>query len=187
MKAPNRLGSAALDSFNGRPGDNILKIKYRLDYTISSPDDAPGIDFSPGRGTCSVAMALTIGLVLLSGCAGSRPVLYPNAKLSNVGQAQAEQDINECMALAEASGAGSGKAADAAQKTAGAAAVGGASGAAVGAIGGHAGRGAARGSAGAAAGSLTRSLLKSREPTNLEKRFVDQCLHDRGYKTIGWK
>jgi hypothetical protein len=164
-----------------------LKIKDRLDRAVASPDNAPGIDSILGRGTCPLAMALTAALVLLSGCAGSRPVLYPNAKLNNVGQAQAEQDINECMALAEASGAGSGKAADAAKKTAGAAAVGGATGAAVGAIGGHAGRGAARGSAGAATGSLTRSLLKSREPTNLEKRFVDQCLHDRGYKTIGWK
>ena len=164
-----------------------MKIKNRSNYTTWWSHNAPVIDVLLGGRPRLVATALTAGLVLLSGCAGSRPVLYPNAKLSNVGQAQAEQDINECMALAEASGAGSGKAADAAKKTAGAAAVGGASGAAVGAIGGHAGRGAARGSAGAAAGSLTRSLLKSREPTNLEKRFVDQCLHDRGYKTIGWK
>jgi hypothetical protein len=126
--------------------------------------------------------------VLLSGCAASRPVLYPNAHLNTVGSAQADQDIDECFAIAEASGAGAGKGADIAKKTAGAAAVGGASGAAVGAVRGtKVGRTAGAGAAGAGTAALTRGLIKSNEPTQLEKRFVEQCLHDRGYKTIGWK
>jgi hypothetical protein len=66
--------------------------------------------------------------------------------------------------------------------------VGGASGAAVGAVRGRkVGRTAGAGAAGAGTAALTRGLLKSNEPTQLEKRFVDQCLHERGYKTIGWQ
>ena len=134
------------------------------------------------------AIVAVFAAVLLSGCGASRPVFYPNAHLNSVGAVQADQDIDECVALAEASGAGAGKGADIATQTAGAAAVGGASGAAVGAVRGRrVGRTSGAGAAGAGTAALTRGLLKSREPTQLEKRFVEQCLHDRGYKTIGWK
>lgn len=147
-----------------------------------------GICNSPYAAWSGRAIVVACAAVFVSGCAASRPVLYPNAHLNSVGAAQAEQDIDECIALADASGAGAGKGADIAKKTAGAAAVGGASGAAVGAVRGKkVGRTAGAGAAGAGAAAMTRGLIKSSEPTQLEKRFVDQCLHERGYKTIGWK
>ncbi|MBW2448714.1 MAG: hypothetical protein JRG83_22750, partial [Deltaproteobacteria bacterium] len=55
------------------------------------------------------------------------------------------------------------------------------------AVRGHAGRGAATGAAGAAAGGLVRGLFRSREPDPVERRFVEQCLRDRGYQPIGWR
>ncbi len=40
--------------------------------------------------------------LLVAGCSVKRPVLYPNAKLQKVGQAQAQQDIDICCRMAEA-------------------------------------------------------------------------------------
>ena len=42
------------------------------------------------------------GLLALGGCASSQsPVLYPNAKLKQVGREQASRDIEECRKLAD--------------------------------------------------------------------------------------
>ncbi len=124
----------------------------------------------------------------LAGCAAPRPVFYPNAHLAKVGESTVQQDIDACMVMAETSGVsrtgGAGQAAGNVGKTA---AVGAAGGAAVGAIRGHAGRGAAMGAAGGAAGGTMRELFRAREPDPLFKNFVDRCLKEKGYETIGWK
>jgi hypothetical protein len=122
-------------------------------------------------------------------------VLYPNAHLNSVGRAAAEQDVAACLELADAYvGTDS-----AAEKAGTGAAVGGGSGAAIGAAGGaaggairgNAGRGAAVGAAsGAAAGAtagLLRGMFSARDPDPVYKRYVDTCLRERGYQTIGWK
>jgi hypothetical protein len=70
-----------------------------------------------------------------------------------------------------------------AKSTAKGAAVGGA----VGAVTGRPGRGLAAGAAGGGAGGLTRGAMKSGDPDEIERRFVEQCLRDMGYKVIGWK
>ena len=44
-------------------------------------------------------------IIALSACAtAQRPVLYPNAHLKNVGDANAQRDIAQCMQMAEDSG-----------------------------------------------------------------------------------
>jgi outer membrane lipoprotein SlyB len=134
---------------------------------------------------CSLCAAAV--LALLAGCAPQRPVLYPNEKLNAVGAAAAQQDIDECIALAKQSGVGANKAGAVAGKTAGGAAIGAAGGAAAGAVRGHAGRGAAMGAAGGAATGLTAGLIKSRQLDPVTKRYVETCLHERGYKTLGWQ
>lgn len=126
-------------------------------------------------------------LALLAACAPARPVLYPNAKLNSVGAAQAQMDIDECTALAQGAGVGANKAGQVATRTATAGAVGGAAGAAAGAVRGNAGQGAAMGAAGAAAGGMMSGLLKSRDLDPVTKRYVDTCLHERGYQTLGWQ
>ena len=134
----------------------------------------------------STALALS-SLAFLAACAPQRPVLYPNAKLNSVGAGAAQMDIDQCIALAQGSGVGANKAGAIAKRTATAGAVGGAAGAAAGAVRGHAGRGAAMGAAGAAAGGMASGLIKSRDLDPVTKRYVDTCLHERGYQTLGWQ
>ncbi len=126
---------------------------------------------------------------LISGCAAQRPVLYPNDHLSRVGQAQANADIDECIRLAKQAGLDAGKGKAVARNTARAAAVGGASGAAAGAFSKSesAGSGAAAGAAGAAAGTLISGMFRANELDPATKRYVEECLREKGYKVIGWK
>ncbi len=140
------------------------------------------------RSTLDLLLLLVI--LTVTGCASSmKPVLYPNQHLNAVGQYQADADITACMQAAEASGANAGKGGEIAQNTAKAGAVGGATGAVVGAISSSSsiGRGAAIGGAGAATAALVGSALKTSGPTQVYMRFVEQCLRDTGYQTIGWR
>lgn len=128
-----------------------------------------------------------LAVVFLPACAAQRPVLYPNAKLQEVGAAQAEIDIDECIVLAQQAGVGRSRAGEVAEKTATASAIGAAGGAAAGAVRGRAGRGAAAGAAGGAAAGLTAGMIKTRDLDPVTKRWVEACLQERGYRTIGWK
>lgn len=138
-------------------------------------------------------MYKTLIIFLLSlavaGCAGPKPVLYPNDHLKAVGQSQAQSDISACQTMAEDYGASANK--DSGAQVAGSTAVGGGAGAATGAVGGailgSAGRGAAVGAATGATAGLIRGLMKSGEPSGVHKKFVDKCLRDKGYEPIGWE
>ena len=121
-------------------------------------------------------------LFSFASCA-SRPQLYPNAKLKTVGKQAAKKDIDRCMAEAEdyvesskgkkiAKGAGAG------------AAIGAAMGAVGGMFTGNMGGGLVRGGAiGAAGGGVAGAL----SPDEIKKRFVNQCLADKGYQVLGWE
>ena len=124
---------------------------------------------------------------LLAGCASQRPALYPNAHYRTVGAAAAEADIEACMSLAEQHGNAPDRTGEVVTSTAVGSGVGAAGGAAVGAVFGSAGRGAAAGALGGAVTGLIRGAMKAGEPDSVYKRFVDQCLADRGYQPIGWK
>ncbi len=133
------------------------------------------------RLAAAAAMALLVG-----GCAANRPVLYPNATLAERGNVQAEQDIDACLAYADAQGMDDGRAGRIARTTAERGAMGGAAGAVGGAIRGNAGRGAAIGSAVSATWALMSGLFASNKPDPLYKSFVNVCLQERGYRPIGW-
>jgi len=139
----------------------------------------------------TISRIIAVFLVMvLAGCSSARrPVLYPNDHLHMVGEQQADADINACMRAAEASGANANRNEDVAKKTAKAGAVGASTGAVVGAIssGTSVGRGAAIGGAGAATATLVGGAFDASEPTEIYKRFVDQCLRDKGYQPIGWR
>jgi hypothetical protein len=133
--------------------------------------------------------ALLLGTVLVvAGCSAPSPVLYPNARLNEVGQAEANRDIEACKQLAESGGANPapGKAGRAARNTAVGGAAGGATGAVGGAILGNAGRGAAFGAATGATAGLVRSIFSSPQPSDAYKNFVNRCLRDKGYEPVGW-
>jgi hypothetical protein len=130
---------------------------------------------------------LIVCAVVVLSCAQQRPVLYPNAHLKYVGKETAESDIEDCLQLADDAGAKEDSGAKVAKDTAKGAAVGGAAGAAAGAVTGNLGVGTAAGAAGAGAASMTRSIIKSGDPGPVYKKFVDQCLREKGYQPIGWR
>jgi hypothetical protein len=133
-----------------------------------------------------VALVLMIGV---TSCAAKRPVLYPNAQLSRVGQAAADRDVDDCMQRAReyASSPEGAKARKIAGETAAGAAGGAAIGAVGGAITGSAGEGAAVGAATGGTGGLLHGLWTGTEPDPVFVNFVDQCLRERGYEPIGWR
>jgi len=130
---------------------------------------------------------LIAAAVSLSACAKKRPVLYPNATYHAMGKAASEADIDYCIQLAADYGHATDSGKKVAVSTAKGAAVGAAVGGAAGAVTGRPGRGLAVGAAGGGAGGLARGAMKSGDPDEIERRFVNQCLQDMGYKVIGWK
>lgn len=132
-----------------------------------------------------ILLSLVIGL---AGCAGPKPVLYPNPHYKQVGSDVAEQDIAACREMAEQAGAepGEGKAADVAKNTAISGGIGAAAGAVGGAIVGAAGSGSAVGAASGIVWGLLGSLLRTPDPGEAHKHFVDRCLAEKGYEPMGW-
>jgi hypothetical protein len=134
---------------------------------------------------------LALAALALGACASRpQPVLYPNEQLQVMGQAQAEQDITECRALAESAGAseGTSDARRAAGSTAAGGAMGGATGAVGGAILGRPGTGAAVGAATGATAGLMRSIFSGGSgPSAAYRNVVDRCLRERGYEPMGWE
>ncbi len=120
-------------------------------------------------------------------CASKRPVLYPNATYRVVGEASAREDIDDCVRLAEGADLENSRAAEVAKETAASSATGAAVGGAAGAVIGHPGRSAGAAAAGAGAGAVMRGLFRGRDHDPLFKRYVEQCLSERGYQVIGWR
>lgn len=131
---------------------------------------------------------LIFASLLLAGCSAPSPVLYPNARLNQVGQAEANRDIEACKQMASAGGANA--APDQVGRSARGAAVGGVAGGATGAVGGavlgNAGQGAAFGAATGATAGLMRSIFSRPQPSGAYKNFVDRCLREKGYEPVGW-
>ena len=139
--------------------------------------------------TCEVGL-VALAAAMAFGCAGPKPVLYPNAHYQSVGERVAQSDIEGCRERADAAGANRdpSKVSRTARSTAAGGAIGGAAGAAGGAVIGHAGRGAGVGAASGAAAALMRSLLFQRSTTShAHITYVDRCLHDLGYEPVGWQ
>ncbi len=124
--------------------------------------------------------------MLTIGCSGPKPILYPNDHLQQVGPTQAELDIEECNQLAEEY-VESNPGATVAGNTVVGGAAGGATGAVGGAISGGAGTGAAVGAAMGATVGLIRGLFQASQPSPVHKNFVNKCLGERGYESIGWE
>ena len=125
----------------------------------------------------------------MSGCAAPKPILYPNAHFRQVGESAAEQDIEDCSAMAKDAGASpsQGKSGQAAGSMAAGGAIGSAAGAVGGAVAGHPGRGAMVGAASGATGGLLRGLFRKAPPSQAFKQFVIRCLQERGYEPMGWE
>jgi len=126
---------------------------------------------------------------LFTGCAPKRPVLYPNPQFQQAGAEAARQDIDDCLKLAADSGMKSNRGAKILGQSAAGAAQSAGTGAATGVITG--GTGGGRGAAAAAAGggiqALIRGLFGERGPDPALRRFVEQCLTQKGYQISDWQ
>ncbi len=128
-----------------------------------------------------------VSALLLSACASNQPVLYtsPAGADPNAGAAA----VAECSRLAEQAGASNygGQVGQTATDTARNAAAGAAAGAVGGAIAGNVAQGAGIGAAGAAAATLVQRIFAPPAPNSAYRAYVERCLRDKGYETVGWK
>jgi hypothetical protein len=135
-----------------------------------------------------ISLCLMLAVGQLAGCAGPKPVLYPNSHFQEVGEELAEKDVAECEEFAEKYVSES----NAGEKVAGQTAMGGAIGAAGGAVGGaiagNVGLWAAIGAAVGATQGLLRGIFgaSQADPSPVYKNFVNRCLKERGYEPMGW-
>lgn len=136
-------------------------------------------------------------VVTLTGCAATgpsspsaRPVLYPNATLTRVGDAQGRVEADACMARATQAGLTPDQSNNDVGRRAGQGAAAGGVAAAVGAIvtgrssdlirAGAAGA-AIGGSAGAVSGAFQNDKVNP-----VYRQFVQRCLTEKGFDVIGW-
>ena len=134
-----------------------------------------------------LASVLVLFFLSLTACSYKRPALYPNPLLEDVGRAQADSDIRDCMQRARAY-VKSNKGAEAMKRGARDAAVGAATGAAVSAVlGRDVGKSAAASAAAGGAHGVTRGIFEAAEPDPVFKKFVNRCLSEKGYEIIGWQ
>ncbi len=134
--------------------------------------------------------------VLLSGCATgarspqARPVLYPNAALSKIGDAAAKAEVDVCVGKAQAAGLNP-------QVENNAVGQGAARGAAMGGVAGVVGslvtgrgiegalkQGVATATVGGAVGA-TGGAMQS-QPNMTYRHFVQRCVSEKGLEVIGW-
>ena len=172
---------------------------YRRHRVVVQPPPGSqtiGLDCTRGCSTFRVMwdstrkVMILVGILAVAGCASeARPVLYPNAHLSAVGQAQADADIAECRRMAEAAGASPGSR----PGRAGGARRGGRR-----CDRGRDRRGRRRGPRpsghrrrGRRRHGRDRRLhalaLQRSEPSQAYRGFVDRCLRERGYDPVGWE
>jgi hypothetical protein len=128
-----------------------------------------------------VNMRFLFLLLLVVSCA-SRPTLYPNEKLKSVGKEASQEDIDQCIADGDAY-LKSSKGKNVAKGAGAGAIIGGAIGAVGGMFTGNLGSGLVRGGAMGAAGGGAGGALS---PDELKRRYVNQCLGEKGYQVLGW-
>ena len=133
-------------------------------------------------------VVIVSALLFVAACSSTKPVLYPNDHFKQVGEEQAERDIEACREEAEAAGAHDGaEGEEVAGRTVKGAAVGATAGAVTGAIAGSAGRGAAVGAAIGATAGFIRGIFTPSHPGMALRNYVNRCLRDRGYDPVGWE
>ena len=142
--------------------------------------------YSNSNQKINITLILIAFCFLIVGCAGPKPILYPNTHFKSVGQEQAEKDIAECKAFAEQYASTSEGGKNMVKSTAMGAGMGAASGAVGGAISGSASQGSLIGAAAGATVGLIRGLFRLNEPNHTYMTLVNHCLRDRGYESAGW-
>ena len=151
------------------------------------------IRFFPVFSLCVGAATLVLAGCASSGAgsASARPVLYPNATLNRVGDAQGRMEVNACLSRAQAAGLSPSQNSNEVGRRAGeGAAVAGVASAIGALISGRGGEGLLRAGAtgaavGGSAGAVSGAFHNDR-PNGVYRSFVQRCLSERGFDVIGW-
>ena len=151
------------------------------------------IRFFPVFSLCAGAATLVLAGCASSGAgsASARPVLYPNATLNRVGDAQGRMEVNACLSRAQAAGLSPSQNSNEVGRRAGeGAAVAGVASAIGALISGRGGEGLLRAGAtgaavGGSAGAVSGAFHNDR-PNGVYRSFVQRCLSERGFDVIGW-
>lgn len=151
------------------------------------------IRFFPVFSLCAGAATLVLAGCASSGAgsASARPVLYPNATLNRVGDAQGRMEVNVCLSRAQAAGLNPSQSTNEVGRRAGeGAAVGGVASAIGALITGRGGEGLLRaGATGAAVGGSAGAVsgaFHNDKPNGVYRSFVQRCLSEKGFDVIGW-
>ncbi len=142
------------------------------------------------------AISITL-LAALTGCASSgpgspsaKPVLYPNATLTRVGEAQGRAEVEGCMARAAQAGLTPDQKTNAVARRAGEGAATAGVASAVGAlITGRSGDVLRAGATGAAVGGSAGAVsgaFHNDKANPVYRQFVQRCLSEKGFDVIGW-
>ena len=151
------------------------------------------IRFFPVFSLCAGAATLVLAGCASSGAgsASARPVLYPNATLNRVGDAQGRMEVNACLSRAQAAGLSPSQNSNEVGRRAGeGAAVAGVASAIGALISGRGGEGLLRAGAtgaavGGSAGAVSGAFHNDR-PNGVYRSFVQRCLSEKGFDVIGW-
>ncbi len=151
------------------------------------------IRFFPVFSLCVGAATLVLAGCASSGAgsASARPVLYPNATLNRVGDAQGRMEVNACLSRAQAAGLSPSQNSNEVGRRAGeGAAVAGVASAIGALISGRGGEGLLRAGAtgaavGGSAGAVSGAFHNDR-PNGVYRSFVQRCLSEKGFDVIGW-
>lgn len=151
------------------------------------------IRFFPVFSLCAGAATLVLAGCASSGAgsASARPVLYPNATLNRVGDAQGRMEVNACLSRAQAAGLSPSQNSNEVGRRAGeGAAVAGVASAIGALISGRGGEGLLRAGAtgaavGGSAGAVSGAFHNDR-PNGVYRNFVQRCLSEKGFDVIGW-
>lgn len=125
-------------------------------------------------------------LLIVSGCAQKRPVLYQNAHYKQTSSEQREKDIDYCIKQGQENIGETSRGKKAVSGGVTGSIIGGAVGLGVGIITGNPGRSTAAGALGGGAGGAAGGAL-SDSGNALFRKYVDRCLREKGYDPIGWK
>jgi outer membrane lipoprotein SlyB len=134
-----------------------------------------------------LALCFAFVFCCLACAAAKRPILSPNDHLQEMAPEAVRRDIDECIRLAEEAGAGVAQGKQMAGQTARGAAIGAAAGAVSGAITGGPGIGAVAGAAGGATWGFLGGFFTSKNFDYRKRRYIEDCLRQKGYDPIGWQ
>ena len=127
-------------------------------------------------------------LLLMAACSTCRPVLYPNDHYQEVGDEQAQKDVQHAIDIAKKQGLDDASAANeslarSASRTAAHAGVNTAASVATGTVGVS----SAAGAASSGLGLLIDWMFTKKQPKPLFKKHVELTLRKQGYQILGWK